>query len=91
MQTWLSVYPLREKTADCGPEDVIFVDVGGSIGHQCKALREKYPDLQGRVILQDLAHTIRGRIEYPGVEGMAHDFFDEQPVKGNVWKPLIPV
>lgn len=82
MATWLSVYPFAEETADCGPDDVVFVDVGGGIGHQCVALREKYPDLKGRVILQDLEHPISGKLDHPGVEGIVHTAFDEQPVKG---------
>jgi hypothetical protein len=80
--TWLSVYPFAEKIADCGPDDVVFVDVGGGIGHQCKSLREKYPAMKGRVIVQDLEHPIEGKIDHPGVEGMVHSFFDEQPIKG---------
>jgi hypothetical protein len=82
MTTWLSVYPFVEETADCGPEDVIFVDVGGGNGHQCEALRAKYPNAKGRVILQDLEQTICKRGQVEGVEGMGHDIFDEQPIKG---------
>ncbi|TVY80397.1 Demethylsterigmatocystin 6-O-methyltransferase [Lachnellula suecica] len=80
--SWLSVYPLIEEVSNCGMEEVVFVDVGGGIGHQCVALRDKYPDLKGRVIVQDLDHPIAGRIPHPSVKGMVHDFFNEQPVKG---------
>ena len=82
MMSWLSVFPFEDETADCDSNDVVFVDVGGGIGHQCKELKEKYPNLKGRVIVQDLEHAISRRLEYPGVEGIVHDFFDEQPIKG---------
>jgi len=67
---------------------VVYVDVGGGIGHQCKALRDKYPNLKGRVIVQDLGMTIHGKQEFSGVEGMAHDFFHDQPIKGTNSVPI---
>jgi hypothetical protein len=82
MKSWLSVFPFADETADCDSNDVVFVDVGGGIGHQCKELRERYPDLKGRVIVQDLEHAISRRLEYPGVEGIVHDFFAKQPIEG---------
>lgn len=82
MKSWLSVYPFAEETADCSSNDVLFVDVGGGIGHQCKDLREKHRNVKGRVIVQDLEHAISRRPEYPDVEGMVHDFFNEQPIRG---------
>lgn len=66
--------------------------VGGSMGHQCVAVRRKYPDLVGRVVLQDLPETIE-KVKVsplPGFEGteiMAHDFFTPQPLRG-VFPPL---
>lgn len=55
--SWLSVYPVARKVGNWNAEDmsrVIYVNIGGGIGHQCKQFKEKYPDLPGRVILQDL-------------------------------------
>ena len=82
LSSWLSVFSFADETADCGPNDVVFVDVGGGIGHQCKELKEKYPDMNGRVVLQDLEHAVSGRLEHPDVEGAVHDFFNPQPIKG---------
>jgi demethylsterigmatocystin 6-O-methyltransferase len=90
MESWLSVYPLAQHVTSSEPEDVIFVDVGGGVGHQCAALREKYPELTGRVIVQDLGHSIDGQHIATGVEGMAHDFFHTQPVKGMKIPILLP-
>ena len=55
---WLDVF-LFEKTLchNVGSETSLFVDVGGGIGHQCVALKSRFPHLSGRAILQDLSDT----------------------------------
>lgn len=65
----------------------IFVDVGGSMGHQCIAVRQKYPNLAGRVVLQDLPETIEKVKATPlsgfdSIEALEHDFFTPQPLRG---------
>ncbi|KID82751.1 O-methyl transferase B [Metarhizium guizhouense ARSEF 977] len=65
------------------PTRVLFVDIGGGLGHQCIRLRETYPDIAGRVILQDMPITI-GRLTKPmphGIEAMEHNFDNLQPIK----------
>ena len=61
----------------------MFVDVGGGSGHQCVDLRKAFPDIQGRVIVQDLEYPISTRLEYASVEGMVHDAFKPQPIEGS--------
>ncbi|KAK7741958.1 hypothetical protein SLS62_010853 [Diatrype stigma] len=81
--SWLTVYPVREEAA--GLTDSarpLYVNIGGGIGHQCAEFRAMYPDLPGRVILQDLPDTVVRALDTPGVENMAHDFFQPQPVQG---------
>jgi hypothetical protein len=83
--SWLSVYPVVQETKDWDAADnskAIYINIGGGIGHQCKQFKEKYPDLPGRVILQDLSHSIANALPTPGVENMEHDFFQPQPIKG---------
>ncbi|KAK6863634.1 hypothetical protein PG995_000162 [Apiospora arundinis] len=81
--SWLSVYPVEKEAAGLtDPERPLYVNVGGGIGHQCAQFRQQYPDIPGRVILQDLPDTVARALPTPGVENMAHDFFEEQPVKG---------
>lgn len=81
--SWLSIYPVREVTQGLAdPEKPLYVNVGGGIGHQCAQFRETYPDIPGRVILQDLPATVERALPTPGVENTAHDFFDPQPIKG---------
>lgn len=86
---WLDFFPVESQLIQgfCDDRDaVIFVDIGGAGGHECQALRQKYPHLPGRVVLQDLPDVIEKFKAHKttGVEAMAHDFFEPQPVKGNV-------
>ena len=84
-QTWLTVYPVSDEVQGWDARDntrAIYVNIGGGIGHQCAQFKAKYPDLPGRVVLQDLPHTVAQALQTPGVENMGHDFFEEQPVKG---------
>ena len=61
---------------------ILVVDVGGGRGSILQDLRRMRPDLQGRLIVQDLAKEIDGRETAEGVEGMTFDFMQLQPVKG---------
>lgn len=82
-------YPVPTLTEglNIGDNDVLLVDVGGSIGHDLSEFRRKWPDVPGRLILQDLLEPIEKAKTInlsPGIEPMVHDFFTEQPVKGIV-------
>ena len=82
---WLDVF---DFAAEIGPGlqdgDTAFVDIGGSIGQQCEALTKRYPDLPGRVILQDLPDVIENAIPVPSMEKVAYNYLKEQPVKGEL-------
>jgi hypothetical protein len=80
--TWLDVFDIAQHCAGSKPEDVIFVDVAGGTGHQCALLKAKIPELQGRVILEELPMVLPHAIPTPGVETMAIDMWQGQPVKG---------
>ncbi|KAF2963107.1 hypothetical protein GQX73_g10470 [Xylaria multiplex] len=81
--SWLTVYPVREEAgALTDPERALYVNIGGGIGHQCAQFKEKYPDLPGRIILEDLPSTVAQALQTPGVENLAHDAFTAQPIKG---------
>ena len=79
---WFDVVPFAEEVANVSSDRALFVDIGGSIGHQSKRLRLKYPTLPGRVIVQDLPESVNVATPAPGVEFMAYDFFTPQPVHG---------
>jgi hypothetical protein len=49
-------YPVSERLAesyDPGYSDVLLVDVGGGIGHDLRELKQKHPNLPGKLVLQD--------------------------------------
>jgi hypothetical protein len=85
--SWLTVCPVKDVLNASGWTDqsttkAIYVNIGGGIGHQCAQFKGKYPDLTGRVVLQDLEQSIDKALSTPGVENMVHNSFDEQPIKG---------
>ncbi|KAJ8124616.1 hypothetical protein O1611_g9024 [Lasiodiplodia mahajangana] len=80
--SWLTVYPVQEQVRGWDRERPVYVNMGGGIGHQCAEFLERYPQVPGRVILQDLPHSIAKALPTPRVENMAHDFFSPQPIKG---------
>ena len=80
MPTWLSVFPVGQE-AKGTDHDVVFVDIGGNVGHQCAEFKAKYPSLLGRIVLQDLPHAISMALQTPGVVNTVHDIFTPQPVK----------
>ncbi|KAF2968701.1 hypothetical protein GQX73_g4910 [Xylaria multiplex] len=86
---FLDAIDFKEEFASHGVNEntAVFVDIGGSFGHQCVRLRKRHPDLIGRVILQDREEVIQQAKTrpIPGFEGIipqAHDFFTSQPIKG---------
>ena len=80
---WLDVFPFVEELGhDAGPQTPLFVDVGGNGGHQCLLLKTRYPEITGRIILQDLAPVINNIPPMEGIEKIAHDFWTVQPVRG---------
>jgi hypothetical protein len=82
-QNWFEYYPVKERLRVDDPSHVLFVDIGGNTGGDVATFKKRFPDLPGRVILQDLPSVIEGAQPSPaGVESMGHDFFTPQPVKG---------
>ncbi|KAI1174692.1 S-adenosyl-L-methionine-dependent methyltransferase [Nemania sp. FL0916] len=62
---------------------ILFVDIGGGLGHQCKLLQSRYPQLQGRVVLEDLPEVIvKVNPDETSFEKIGMNFFDSQPLKG---------
>ena len=63
---------------------VLMVDVAGGRGHYLETFRQRFPNAKGRLILQDLPHVIDDFPDLdPRIEGMAHDMFLPQPIKGH--------
>ena len=81
-------YPVTEEVSEWN-HDAVLVDIGGSLGHQCADFKRHFPDIPGRVVLQDLQGPISTAMSTPGVENMVHDMFTPQPIKGTGWLSLV--
>jgi demethylsterigmatocystin 6-O-methyltransferase len=65
------------------PSDEIFlVDVGGGNGHQSIQLGRKYPNLLGRLVLQDLPAVVGPLSPIEGVKIEAYSFFEKESIVG---------
>lgn len=63
--------------------EVFLVDVAGGAGYDLKNFRLRFPDLRGRLILQDVPEVINGLTDlHEDITPMKYDFFTPQPVKG---------
>ena len=91
LSNWMNAksYPFeKDLVKGCSEEDdaILFVDVGGGNGHHLMELCRQYPTVDKRMVLQDQASVIEGLANIkldPRIQPMAHDFFTEQPIKGN--------
>jgi hypothetical protein len=78
--TFVASYPATEKLRIDDPERVLFVDVGGSLGHQTKKFAEAYPELTGKLVVEDLEDVVKSATDLPEkITKVAHDFFKPQP------------
>jgi demethylsterigmatocystin 6-O-methyltransferase len=82
MRRWFDVFPIEEKSKNLNPDQALFVDVGGNIGHQSVALKARLPEIQNDIIVEDLEIVLASAIPCEGVKTIAFDFFQPQVVKG---------
>jgi demethylsterigmatocystin 6-O-methyltransferase len=83
---WVSSYPAIDTVGSfsAAPDSAVLVDVGGGFGQHSVAFRNKFTNLPGRIVVQDLPSTL-AHIPSPkpaGIEFQEHDFFTEQPIRG---------
>ncbi|KAH8703677.1 S-adenosyl-L-methionine-dependent methyltransferase [Talaromyces proteolyticus] len=81
---WLQEYPFEKQTQgwNPNPEEALFVDIGGNVGHYCALFKSRFSEIPGRILLEDLTDTLTHALPTPGVEKLGHDFFQPQPIKG---------
>ena len=82
---WFDIYPIKSQLLAGSTQDnesVFLVDVAGGKGHDISSLRTRFPDLPGRLVLQDLPQTFEDLPTLVDIEMMPHDIFTEQPIKG---------
>ncbi|KAJ5643409.1 uncharacterized protein N7484_005916 [Penicillium longicatenatum] len=86
MPQWFEIYPAAEEVGPLReyPSAALMVDVGGGPGQELARFKERYPNLPGRFVLQDLPITLSRIEKLPeGIDAMEYDFFTPQPVKGS--------
>ncbi|KAI0860629.1 S-adenosyl-L-methionine-dependent methyltransferase [Xylaria cubensis] len=82
-EDFVNLYPFEAVFADSNVDDILFVDIGGGLGHQAMRVRSAFPRSRGRIILQDLPQ-VTSKITAGSlldVEIMDHDMAHPQPVK----------
>lgn len=81
-RNWFDFFPVEEKLQVEDAERPVLVDVGGSQGGDIRAFHARFPDLPGRLVLQDLPEVVNAAGDLPAaIERQGYDFFQEQPVK----------
>lgn len=80
---WIESFPVEKEVGSFSaePEQAILVDVGGGFGQQAIAFKSKFPNLPGRLIVQEIPSTLAGAQPVDGIELVEHDFFQPQPIK----------
>jgi hypothetical protein len=90
LPSWLDVLRFDEELGKgLTGSDVAFVDVGGGQGQQCQALKDRFPSLPGRVILQDRPEVLEKALAVEGMERHPYDYVTEQPVKSSCRCPTL--
>ncbi|KAJ5108162.1 hypothetical protein N7456_004837 [Penicillium angulare] len=83
---WFDIYPVERLLGHEVPynDTVFLVDVGGNQGHDLSQFRQRYSHLPGKLVLQDLPVVVSKVSSCdPGIEVMAYNFLEPQPVKGS--------
>lgn len=85
-QMWFEKFPVKEIMLDGASTDsneTLFIDIAGGEGHDVEAFHKAFPDVPGKLVLQDLPPTIDNiKSLDAAVERQKHDFFQPQPIKG---------
>ncbi|KAL9616759.1 MAG: hypothetical protein Q9160_008416 [Pyrenula sp. 1 TL-2023] len=81
-----SFFNLGELCKTWPTDQPVFLDVGGGTGHQCIAVKEKFPKLSGQIILQDLSAPISEAnlpdgAKFYYLRAIFHDHNDEMSLK----------
>lgn len=78
---WLDTFPLQQYVDVNSTDDtrIQFCDVAGGNGHQAVNVVQKYPTMQGRVLVQDRPDMTF--TQHSGIRFVAFDLFEPNPTK----------
>lgn len=78
-ESFVKSYPVAERLRIDDPDRVLFVDVGGGVGHQLLKFRHRAAGLPGKFALEDLPGVLAQATNLPDdVVKIGHDFFQPQ-------------
>lgn len=76
---WFDFYPVEEKLKVASPDELLVVDIGAGMGHEEVAFLERFPSLQGKLVLLDLPSVVEAAVAKglpSGIQAIAHNFFE---------------
>lgn len=77
------VYPAEKLVQNAPGGSVVFVDIGGSVGHHTLSFAKTHGSKPGTLVLQDRKVVLDNAGELdPAITKMEYDFFTPQPVEG---------
>ncbi|RAH70000.1 S-adenosyl-L-methionine-dependent methyltransferase [Aspergillus aculeatinus CBS 121060] len=83
---WVDWFPVQARILDgcvASASDPLIVNVAAGSGRDMLAFRRKFPDVAGRIIIQDLPAVFQDvHGQDLGLEKIEHDVFEPQPVVG---------
>ena len=95
---WGDWFPIQEQIlvgADKNPERALLVDIGGGRGHDLMLFQKRFPDVPGKLVLEDLPSVIdeaTPELDACGIQSVKYDFFKEpNPVKGEWIRQFVSV
>ena len=77
MESWVKIYSTEQLVLDKEDKqlNMVFIDIGGRIGHDINPFKRKHRLKPGRLILQDLEKVLEQVKVEPDLGSMPHDFF----------------
>jgi demethylsterigmatocystin 6-O-methyltransferase len=84
VQSWVTSYPVERELSNFEPasDSAVLVDIGGGFGQHSVFFKEKFPDVKGRIVVQDLSSTLAHLPTKPtGIDFEDHDFFTPQTIR----------
>ncbi|KAJ5297875.1 S-adenosyl-L-methionine-dependent methyltransferase [Penicillium antarcticum] len=85
-QHWVDWFPMQEQVLNGSSgsyDQPLLIDLGGGRGHDIAYFAARFPDVPGRLILEDISPVIDDTQKLdPKIERFKHDLLTPQPIKG---------
>jgi hypothetical protein len=85
-KSWFETFPVDDILLDgasTDPESVLLIDIAGGEGHDVQAFHRQFPEVPGKLVLQDLPPTIDNIKSLDSkIIRQKYDFFTRQPIEG---------